>query len=141
MKILYIHQYFKTPLEPGGNRSYWIAKEMINSGHDVTMITSKNNLENKRIVKNIHGIKTIYLNVNYSQNMSLFRRANSFFSFSLRAFKESLKYRKKIDIIYATSTPLTVGIPALLLNLLFRKPYVFEVRDLWTIRFRKINLY
>lgn len=131
MKILYIHQYFKTPLEPGGNRSYWIAQEMINSGHDVTMITSKNNLENKRTVKNIHGIKTIYLNVNYSQNMSFFMRANSFFSFSLRALKESLKHRKKIDLIYVTSTPLTVGIPALLLNILFKKPYVFEVRDLW----------
>ena len=131
MKILYIHQYFKTPLEPGGNRSYWIAKKLIGSGHEVTMITTKNNLQNKRIVKNIDGINTIYLNVNYSQNMSLFSRATSFASFSLRAFRECLKHRKKIDIIYATSTPLTVGIPALLLNILFRKPYVFEVRDLW----------
>ena len=131
MKILYIHQYFKTPSEPGGNRSYWIAQKMIELGHEVTMITTKNNLQNKRIVKSIDGINTIYLNVNYSQNMSFFSRVTSFASFSLRALRECLKHRNNTDIIYATSTPLTVGIPALLLNILFRKPYVFEVRDLW----------
>lgn len=40
MNILYIHQYFKTPQEPGGTRSYWIAQELIKNGHAVTMITA-----------------------------------------------------------------------------------------------------
>ena len=35
------------------------------------------------------------------------------------------------DKIYATSTPLTVGLPAMLAKKLFGTPYVFEVRDLW----------
>ena len=37
----------------------------------------------------------------------------------------------KKDLIYATSTPLTVAIPALLLKLFLGKKYLFEVRDLW----------
>ena len=35
------------------------------------------------------------------------------------------------DIVLATSTPLTIGIPALVINWLKHKPYIFEVRDVW----------
>ena len=42
MNILYIHQYFNTPEEPGGTRSYWISQELIRRGHNVTMITQTN---------------------------------------------------------------------------------------------------
>jgi glycosyltransferase involved in cell wall biosynthesis len=38
---------------------------------------------------------------------------------------------KNIDICFATSTPLTVGLTALLLKRLRKIPFVFEVRDLW----------
>ncbi len=38
---------------------------------------------------------------------------------------------KNIDLVIATSTPLTVGFPALVLKKIKRIPYVFEVRDLW----------
>ncbi|WP_273566577.1 hypothetical protein [Maribacter halichondriae] len=40
MKILYIHQYFRTPYEPGGTRSYWISQELIKAGHEVIMLTT-----------------------------------------------------------------------------------------------------
>src|SRR5699024_11857116 len=38
---------------------------------------------------------------------------------------------KKTDLFYATSTPLTIGFPVLILSKLTRKRYVFEVRDVW----------
>lgn len=38
---------------------------------------------------------------------------------------------RKADIIYASSTPLTIGITALWLKYFFNKPYVFETVDLW----------
>jgi glycosyltransferase involved in cell wall biosynthesis len=37
----------------------------------------------------------------------------------------------KTDINFATSTPLTIVLPALVAKFLRRTPYVFEVRDLW----------
>ena len=37
----------------------------------------------------------------------------------------------KYDVIFATSTPLTVGIPGYAAALMRRTPFVFEVRDLW----------
>jgi glycosyltransferase involved in cell wall biosynthesis len=38
---------------------------------------------------------------------------------------------KNVDVIYATSTPLTIGIPAIKLKWLKRVPFIFEVRDQW----------
>jgi glycosyltransferase involved in cell wall biosynthesis len=37
----------------------------------------------------------------------------------------------KADIVFASSTPLTIGIPGLIISKLRRIPFVFEVRDLW----------
>lgn len=131
MKILYIHQYFKVPGEPGGTRSYWVAKEMISAGHEVIMITSKNNQNTARIEKNIDGIKVIYLNVKYSQKMNFTQRLTSFIRFSFFSLIECIKQRKDTSLIYATSTPLTVAIPALVFKAFLNIPYIFEVRDLW----------
>ena len=39
--------------------------------------------------------------------------------------------QKNIDLVISSSTPLSVGLPALLIKLLRGTPYVFEVRDLW----------
>ena len=44
MKILYIHQYFATPQEPGGTRSYWFSQKLLQRGHHVVMVTSTNKM-------------------------------------------------------------------------------------------------
>ncbi|WP_299675086.1 glycosyltransferase family 4 protein [uncultured Tenacibaculum sp.] len=130
MKILYIHQYFRTPLEPGGTRSYWIAQELIKEGHSVTMLTTSSTIKNKIERKIIDGINVIYLRVPYNQKMSIFQRLISFFSFMIKSSYYSLR-EKKVDLVVATSTPLTIGFPALVLKKIKRVPYLFEVRDLW----------
>ena len=130
MKILYIHQYFKTPNEPGGTRSYWMAKALINNGHEVTMISSKDSKDKKKEVINIDGIQVVYLNEKYDQKMSILRRLKSFLGFVWKILLEAKRY-KNTDLVIATSTPLTIGIPALFLKWFRKTPYVFEVRDLW----------
>ena len=131
MNILYIHQYFNTPEEPGGTRSYWISRELVNRGHNVTVITSTNSklhTEPGEII--IDGIKVVYVKNEYSNYMSPFRKVKSFVNFLKLAIKEGCK-QKDVDIVYATSTPLTIGYVALRLKSKKRLPYVFEVRDLW----------
>ncbi len=128
--ILYIHQYFITPDEPGGTRSYWIAKKMIESGYKVTMLTSRNKQE-KLIERNsIEGINVIYIRNQYDNSFSIIRRAISFASFMLISTWLVVIIRK-VDLIFSTSTPLTVGIPALVAKKIKKIPYIFEVRDLW----------
>ncbi|WP_010249573.1 glycosyltransferase family 4 protein [Myroides injenensis] len=130
MNILYIHQYFITPKEPGGTRSYWIAQEMIKHGHNVTMITSSTKYKEKVIEMFVDGIKVIYINEEYSQNMSIAQRFKAFLSFMYKSSKIALR-QKDIDLLFATSTPLTIGVPALIMKMFKKVPYVFEVRDLW----------
>lgn len=130
MKVLYIHQYFVTPSEPGGTRSYWIARELVRRGHQVTMITASNrNHDEGR--ENIDGIDVVYVkNPAYNNYMSAPRKVWSFFAFIFNAIKAGKK-EKDVDIVFATSTPLTVGAIALRLRARKKWKYVFEVRDLW----------
>jgi glycosyltransferase involved in cell wall biosynthesis len=130
MKILYIHQYFRTPNEPGGTRSYWLSKELIQTGYEVTMITSTNKYRNIEGRYNVEGIDVIYIKNEYDNYMSESRKIKSFISFVFDSIKVALK-EKDVDLVFATSTPLTIGIIALFLNLFKGWKYVFEVRDLW----------
>lgn len=130
MNILYIHQYFKTPQEPGGTRSYWIAQELIKNGHTVTMITADPKATHKRREVVIDGIKVIYLQEAYSQDMSISTRLKAFLGFVWKSIAEA-KRHNGIDLVIATSTPLTVGITALFMKWFKKTPYIFEVRDLW----------
>ena len=61
--------------------------------------------------------------------MSFFQRLKAFFSFAFMARKKA--FQLDADIIFATSTPLTIVLPAVPAARKKRIPMVFEVRDLW----------
>lgn len=129
MKILYIHQYFNTPRQPGGTRSYWISQELIKRGHQVTMITTaRKGFESGE--QDVDGIHVVFVKNDYSNYMSAPRKVWAFVNFVRLAIKEAAK-QKDVDIVYATSTPLTIGYVAMRLKAKRKWPYVFEVRDLW----------
>lgn len=138
MRIVYIHQYFTTREGTLGTRSYEFAKHLVASGHEVTMLTTDAYLpplawEREGSVfrhATIDGIKLIAVRVAYSNYMGFIRRITAFLAFVCYASLIVLT-RPGIELILATSTPLTVAIPALLAKMLRRIPYVFEVRDLW----------
>lgn len=130
MKIVYIHQYFTTPEEPGGTRSYWIAKELVARGHEVVMITSTNKAHPAERIEDIAGIEVHYIRNTYDNYMSKLQKLKSFGKFLIKSVQEAKK-EKDVDIVFATSTPLTVGGVALALKRLKGWNYIFEVRDLW----------
>lgn len=78
----------------------------------------------------IDGMKVIYVKNQYNNYMSAPRKIYSFFNFLRLAINEGCK-QKDVDIVYATSTPLTIGYVAMRLKSKKKFPYVFEVRDLW----------
>ncbi len=137
--ILYIHQYFATPRGKTGTRSYEFARRWVDAGCDVTMLTSVAQLAEaelkgvagKRIKRfAIDGINVVALDVPYHQTMSKLRRIGSFVHFMILASWMALRI-PKVDMIFATSTPLTIGIPALVARWFRGRRYVFEVRDVW----------
>ncbi len=127
-RILYIHQYFKTPQEGGAIRSYYLAKGLVENGFEVELLTTHN--EAIYTKADIDGIKVHYLPVNYSNEMGFIKRIWSFMKF-VRLAKRYAKNIKNIDKAYITSTPLTVGLIGLWLKKKRGIPYLFEVRDLW----------
>jgi glycosyltransferase involved in cell wall biosynthesis len=139
MKILYFHQYFKTPEGSGGTRSYEMARYFVDKGHHVTMVYSisdrtKSPLSgpyiNGKRQGSVDGIDLIEFNLNYSNKLNFLQRTKIYISFSLKSV--SLVFKERFDIVFATSTPLTAGIPGIVMKFLRRNnPFVFEVRDLW----------
>lgn len=130
MKVVYIHQYFVLPEHSGATRSYWIAKELIRRGHQVVMITSTNKDMPDAGRKVIDGIDVEYIKNAYDNTMTPVQKIKSFIRFMVNATKAAKK-EKNVDIVFATSTPLTIGGIALWLRAFHNMHYVFEVRDLW----------
>lgn len=130
MKILYIHQYFVTPQEPGGTRSYWISRELVKRGHEVTMITAIEGNNHKPGRTTIDGIDVVYIKNPYDNSFTPLQKIWSFVKFIFKSIAAAAK-EKNVDLVFATSTPLTVGAVALFLRFYKGWKYVFEVRDLW----------
>jgi glycosyltransferase involved in cell wall biosynthesis len=128
MKILYLHQYFMKPEKGGAIRSYHLAKALAKAGHDVVLITSHN--EKHYRVEKLEGFIVHYLPVYYDNKLGFLGRIQAFIRFSFQSYQLA-KGIPGIDLCYAASTPLTIGIPALLLKWKSNIPFYFEVGDLW----------
>ena len=138
MKILYFHQHFSTPKGSAGIRSYAMAQSLIRNGHQVTMVcgsfgAGQTGLEqpfNKGMRRGmVDGIEVIEFELPYSNSLSFLQRILIFLSFAFKSIKVALF--EKYDVLFATTTPLTAGIPGIFAKWFRRKPFVFEVRDLW----------
>ena len=139
LHILYIHQYFATPRGATGTRSYEFARRWVRRGHRVTVVTSTAQLTSadvpggdlsRRTSFEVEGVRVIALPVSYSQKMGRLGRIWAFVRFMFVSTWRVLR-EPKVDVVYATSTPLTVAVPALVRRWLRRTPFVFEVRDAW----------
>jgi glycosyltransferase involved in cell wall biosynthesis len=138
MKILYFHQHFVTPHGAGAIRSYAMARRLIELGHEVTMVcgsvgggdTGLSGPYTKGRRRGwVDGIDVVELDLAYSNNDGLVKRSLTFLKFALRSV--ALALREPHDLVFATTTPLTAGIPGMAARWLRGKPFVFEVRDLW----------
>lgn len=138
MKILYFHQHFSTPKGSAGIRSYAMAQSLIRNGHQVTMVCGSFGAGQTGLTEpfksgvrkgNVDGIDIIEFELPYSNSLSFLKRILIFLSFAFKSIK--VAFTENYDVLFATTTPLTAGIPGIFAKWLRRKPFVFEVRDLW----------
>ncbi len=138
MHVLYFHQHFSTPSGASGTRSYEMAQELVAQGHRVTMVCGS--LSNGvtgldtpfvrgRREGAVDGIHVIEFALQYGNSDGFLSRSMAFVKYALGSI--GLVLTRQYDLVFATSTPLTAGIPGVSARLLRRKPFVFEVRDLW----------
>lgn len=131
MHLLFITQGFGFPEKAGGTRKYDLATSFVKKGIDVTVITSYDGRPGDPMWKEYEreGIKFNELNCPYSNYMGTKERMKAFIHFMRNSTKKALTI--DCDVVLATSTPLSIGYPALRVNSKRHKPYVFEVRDVW----------
>ena len=138
MHVLYFHQHFSTRQGSAGTRSYEMARALLRHGHSVTMVCGSYDKGNTGLAGTfrrgrrrgiVDGIDVIEFDLDYGNDMGFWRRIGVFSRFAFGSIGVAL--RERADVVFATTTPLPAGIPGIFARWFRRKPFVFEVRDLW----------
>lgn len=128
MHIRIIHQYFRTPEEGGGLRTWYMGKYLLSKGYKVSIVTGGSSSGYQ--CRLIEGMEVHYLPIYYSNHLGFLSRLHAFWLFVWRSIR-LLRKLPKADIHYILTTPLTTG----LIGQYFKKyrniPYIFEVGDIW----------
>lgn len=137
MKILIISQYFY----PESFRVNSLAKELVNRGHSVTVLTGYPQYPYGKIYDGYsfntpydskwNGVNIIRLKVS-PRGQNTFGLVNNCISFVRKGYKWVKKCKDKYDVVYVFEvSPVTVGLPAIKYKKKFSTPVFFNVQDLW----------
>jgi hypothetical protein len=115
-----------------------MARRLVARGHQVTMVCGSRSGGGSGLDEpfikgvrrgSVDGIDVIEFDLPYSNADGFVTRTMTFVKFAVRSVWLALTER--YDVVFATTTPLTAGIPGIFARWLRGKPFVFEVRDLW----------
>jgi glycosyltransferase involved in cell wall biosynthesis len=139
MNILYLCQVFETGNDAGSERHFYFCKYAVSKGHHATAITSNVDYKNARvkyagttgsIIKSVEGVDIHYVYSYANMRGSFIKRFYYYLTYFSSSIVETFRI-KKPDVVYAVSTPLTVGLLGYIISRLRGVPFVFEVTDLW----------
>lgn len=139
MKILFITDNFPPEVNAPATRTYEHCMEWIDLGAEVTVITCAPNFPHGRVyegysnrlyrAETMNGIRVIRVWSYITANKGFAGRILDYFSFACTAFLAGLF--RRMDIIIATSPQFFTTFAACGLSAVRRKPWIFELRDLW----------
>jgi glycosyltransferase involved in cell wall biosynthesis len=139
MKVLFLTDNFPPEVNAPAARTYEHCKRWAEMGTDVTVITCVPNFPQGRVyegyrnklyqTEKVDGIRIIRVWSYITPNQGIAKRTLDYFSFALSSFWAGLF--QKTDIIVATSPQFFTTWSGWALAKLKRKPWVFELRDLW----------
>jgi glycosyltransferase involved in cell wall biosynthesis len=137
-RILYLHQHFSTPAGATATRSYALAQALAARGHAVTMACGQyagaatglaGPFRGGRREGLVGSVRVVEFAIPCGNAQSLRERATAFLRYV--ACASPLALARPWDLIIASSTPLTVALPALMAQRLRGTPFLFEIRDPW----------
>ena len=139
MHILFITDNFPPEVNAPASRTYEHCREWVKEGHDVTVITCAPNFPQGEVYEGyknrlyqkeeVDGIEVIRVWSYITSNDGFIKRTLDYFSFAVSSFFAGLF--EKADVIVATSPQFFTTWSGWLLSKCRRKPWVFELRDLW----------
>ncbi len=147
MKILFLTDNFPPEVNAPATRTYEHCKEWVKLGARVTVVTCAPNFPHGKIYKgyknklyqkeNIDGIEVIRVWSYITSNSGFVKRVLDYISFAVSAFIAGSF--QKFDIIVATSPQFFTTWAGWALSKVKRKPWIFELRDLWPESIRTVG--
>ncbi|GAB6081144.1 glycosyltransferase family 4 protein [Desulfuromonas carbonis] len=138
MRILILSQLFDP--EPTF-KGLAFARELTRQGHEVEVLTGFPNYPGGKVYpgyrvklvqrETVDGISVIRVPLYPSHDGSSIRRILNYLSFAFAAALLGPLLVKPADIVYVYHPPATVALPAIMLKLLRRMPFVYDIQDLW----------
>lgn len=140
MHVLFLSDNFVPEGNAPAARLYEHAVRWVEAGHKVTVITCAPNFPEGRLfegyknrwhhVEVLEGIRIVRVKTYISANEGFLRRTLDYMSFMVSGFVAGL-FQHKPDVVVGTSPQFFCAVGAWALAAVRRKPFVFELRDLW----------
>ena len=140
MRILFLSDNFPPESNAPATRLYEHAVHWVRAGHHVTVLTCAPNFPEGKVfpeyrnrwyfVEEMDGIRVVRVKTYITANEGFLKRTLDYMSFMVAAFIVGL-FQKRPDVIVATSPQLFAALGAWMLAAVRRRPFIFELRDLW----------
>jgi glycosyltransferase involved in cell wall biosynthesis len=140
MRILFLSDNFPPESNAPATRLYEHAVRWVAAGHDVTVITCAPNFPEGKVfpgyrnewrqVDLVDGIRVVRVKTYVTANEGFLKRSLDYMSFMFMACLMGA-FERRPDIVVATSPQFFCAAGGWVLSLLKRRPFVFELRDLW----------
>lgn len=140
MHILFLTDNFPPEVNAPASRTFEHCREWVQQGHQVTVITCAPNFPKGEVFPGyrnrawqsemVEGIKVIRVWSYISANEGFLRRTLDYMSYMASATLAA-PFVRNVDVVVGTSPQFFTACAAWVSAALKRKPFVFEVRDLW----------
>lgn len=140
MKILFVSHYFPPEVNAPASRTYEHARQWVEDGHEVTVITCAPNHPRGALFpgyrngfvqeERIDGIRVIRSWSYIAPNERFLKRTLNYLTFAVTSILVCFKADRP-DVVVATTPQFFAGIAGAIIARLRRRPFVLEVRDLW----------
>lgn len=140
MHVLFLSDNFPPETNAPASRTHEHAKRWVAAGHRVTVVTCAPNFPSGKVHagyrnalwsrERVDGIDVVRVWSYITANEGFVRRTLDYMSFMVAATIASVFIRRP-DVIVATSPQFFTPCAAYVVSLLKRRPFVFELRDLW----------
>jgi glycosyltransferase involved in cell wall biosynthesis len=148
VKILFLSDNFPPEVNAPASRTFEHCREWVKAGHEVTVITCAPNFPTGRVYsgyKNrwrqeeiVEGVRVVRVWTYMAANEGRLRRSLDYLSFMVTGTLAGITMRRP-DVIVGTSPQFFTVCAAYLVSRLRRRPFVFELRDLWPESIRAVG--
>ncbi len=148
MKILVLADNFTPEIVATSFRTHEHAKVWLEQGHEVTVVTCVPNWPKGKVFEGyqnrpyqeewIDGIRVIRVGSYITANKGFLKRTLDYLSYMVSAIVWSWRF-PEFDVLLATSPQFFTAVAGYVVAKLRRRPWIFEVRDLWPESIRAVG--